>query len=354
MRVATEAIYDPYGGLYSHTAKFKKFSSHRIIEIPSGVTRILVNRSPWFRQRYRQYRSVAGLNGFDIVHSRSDPWFMDVCRRSMANGCVWVHTYHAMFHEEDYTNGLEPWQKEINRALIEVASHADIRISVSKWGHDHLLKEYSIDTVVIENGADLEISEKADPERFFRKYGIKGHVLFVGSFREVKNPVLFLELADRLPEKGFVMIGDGMDARTLTEKYGVRIPGNVKFLGRMPHPDVIDAMAACSVYVMTSKHEGLPHSLLEAMALAKPVVVPAHTGCKELVPTEEYGFLYDIGSIDELVKKTREAAVSPGVGLKARERVEQNYDWKVSALKLDQLYESCKRRFDRKGHICVA
>ena len=194
--------------------------------------------------------------------------------------------------------------------------------------------------MVIVNGIDLEECDKADPGRFRGKYALKDFVLLVGSFREVKNPVLFMELALKLPGVTFVMIGDGLDRSKLAREYHVPIPENVVLLGRQDHGDVMDAMAACRAYVMTSKHEGLPCTLLEAMGVGRPVVVPAHTGCKEVVSGSEYGFLYDLDSLDDLAGKVKEAMASEHIGKKARERVELHFNWKDSAQKLDELYMS--------------
>ena len=187
--------------------------------------------------------------GYDIVHSRSDPWFIDLCKSSRSDTCKWVHTYHTLFFEEDYREGLQEWHKEVNRALIDVAVNADIKISVSKWGHDYLLDKYSIETVLIENGVDIEDCDKARPDRFAKRYGLDDFVLFVGSIREVKNPGFFIELAVRMPEVRFVMIGPDLNEASVKKKYDISIPGNVILLDKMKHRDVLDAMSACKAFV---------------------------------------------------------------------------------------------------------
>jgi len=341
LKIATEPIYDPYAGLYARTSRIKKFSSHTIEEVPSGFARIFLNRSKWMKRKYKELVTQRGLRGYDIVHSRSDPWFIDLCRSSRSDTCKWVHTYHTLFFEEDYREGLQEWHREVNKALIDVAVNADIKISVSKWGHDYLLDKYSIETVLIENGVDIEACDRARPDRFEKRYGLDDFVLFVGSIREVKNPELFIELAIQMPEIRFVMIGPDLNEASAEKKYDISIPGNVILLDKIKHRDVLDAMSACKAFVMTSKHEGLPNSLLEVMAMSKPVVVPSHTGCNEVVPSNDYGFLYDMGSFDELVEQTRRALASRDVGPRARERILQKYDWRISARKLDSLYESC-------------
>jgi glycosyltransferase involved in cell wall biosynthesis len=342
-RIATEHISDPYGGLYYRLEKIKKYSTGNICEVPPWLTRKFINRSRWARAKYRSFMLERGLRGFDIIHSRTHPWFIELCRRSRNDKCRWVHTYHAIFHEEDYAGGLKPWQKELNRAGLEVGSEADARISVSKWGHDMLLEKYGIETVVIENGVDLEICDRADGKRFSERTGKSDFILFVGSYREVKNPLLFLELARRMPERDLIMAGDGLDEKTLTGLYGISVPDNVSLMGRMPHDDVLDAMSACRVYVMTSRHEGLPNTLLEAMALSRPVVVPSHTGCLELVPDERFGFLYDLSDTEVFFRKVEEALEDKERGRKARERVEERYNWRTLVGRLDGLYGSLFR-----------
>jgi glycosyltransferase involved in cell wall biosynthesis len=98
-------------------------------------------------------------------------------------------------------------------------------------------------------------------------------------------------------------------------------------------------MSACRAFVMTSKREGMPTALLEAMYMGKPVVVPAHSGCKEVVVSDEYGFLYEPNSLDDLVKQTRRALGSTHIGEKAKTRVSQQYDWKILAKSIDLAYE---------------
>jgi len=340
LKIATEAISDPYGGLWTHTRSVQRFSRHRIMEYPSRPVRFFLNRNRDLRGWHRRRLKRSGIRGFDIVHSRSEPWFIEACASSRSPRCRWVQSFHAMFYEEDYADGLQFWQAEQNRAVLEVGAGADARISVARWWHDHLLERFSIDTAVIVNGVDVEECGGARAEDFTGKFGLEDFYLFVGSFREVKNPTLFLELASRMPDRRFVMIGDGLNAGKLREKYGVEAPGNVALLGRLPRKDTLDAMAACSAYVMTSKHEGLPNTLLEAMAIARPVVVPAHTGCLELVPGGEYGFLYDLSSLEELVGQAERAIGAEEVGRKARERVARHFNWKDSVKKLDDLYSS--------------
>src|SRR6266852_498961 len=59
----------------------------------------------------------------------------------------------------------------------------------------------------------------------------------------------------------------------------------------------------CDLVVLTSRSEGIPLVLMEAMAHAKTVLAPDITGIPELVKDGETGFLYRPGSLDDFVAK---------------------------------------------------
>jgi glycosyltransferase involved in cell wall biosynthesis len=79
------------------------------------------------------------------------------------------------------------------------------------------------------------------------------------------------------------------------------------------------------------------------MALSRPVVVPSHTGCLELVPDERFGFLYDLSDTEVFFRKVEEALEDKERGRKARERVEERYNWRTLVGRLDGLYGSLFR-----------
>lgn len=65
--------------------------------------------------------------------------------------------------------------------------------------------------------------------------------------------------------------------------------GVVEYLGTLQ--DVRPALGACSVFVLPSYHEGMPHSVLEAMATGRPIITTDTPGCRETVVGEQNGYL---------------------------------------------------------------
>lgn len=67
--------------------------------------------------------------------------------------------------------------------------------------------------------------------------------------------------------------------------------------------DVRPYMAQCSAYVLPSYHEGTPKTVLEAMAMGRPVITSNAPGCRETVTDGVNGFLVDVKDVDGLVAK---------------------------------------------------
>jgi len=102
-----------------------------------------------------------------------------------------------------------------------------------------------------------------------------GRIVWVGALRRVKRPELFLELAKRLPDLRFVLIGGAIGteeafAREI-EARAAHIP-NVEATGRVPHEAVQDHLRRAALLVNTSAVEGFPNVYLEAWRSGVPVV----------------------------------------------------------------------------------
>lgn len=346
-RVAIGPVFDEFGGVSAHIHSIAKHSRYEIKEIPSpGLRRVLRYSDLMFnhlqltpKDVYQEARSRVGLNGFDILHSHAHAWFTRLCRAGRAKSKAWIHTYHTLYHfEEDNPSGLTSAQIEANSTLLDVAPEADVCIAVSNWLHDYLEGKYSIRTVVIPNGVDISDCRSADASRFYRSFGMRDFVLFVGSTLPSKNPIEFIELARTMPDLRFVMIGRNLSEDQVARSLDTAIPDNIVLLGECSHERTLDAIAASRILVMTSRREGLPTTLLEAMALSKPVVAPNHTGCREVIQSERFGFLYNPNSLEDLAEKTRHALDSKEVGVNAREMVLERYDWRLLAPMIDDLY----------------
>ena len=115
-------------------------------------------------------------------------------------------------------------------------------------------------------------------------------VLTVARLDAQKGYGHLLAAAATVPDAVFVLVGEGRKKATLKRQaHALGIAERVRFLGH--RNDVPDLLAACDVFVLPSLYEGLPLSVLEAMAAARPVVATAIDGTTEAVVPGVTGLL---------------------------------------------------------------
>jgi glycosyltransferase involved in cell wall biosynthesis len=97
-------------------------------------------------------------------------------------------------------------------------------------------------------------------------------------------------ILEKYPQTKFLLIGDGVE-RSKLEKLAsdLNIANNIAFLG--VRKDIPEILNISTLFVLPSLWEGLPNSVLEAMAVGLPVVTTDIDGCSELIVNEETGIL---------------------------------------------------------------
>ena len=104
--------------------------------------------------------------------------------------------------------------------------------------------------------------------------------------------------------------------------------GGIEFLGYLD--DVRPAIEASSVYVLPSYREGTPRTVLEAMAMGRPIITTDAPGCRETVVDGENGLLVPVKSVDGLVEAMMRFIENPHLvaemGKRSRQIAEDKYD----------------------------
>lgn len=149
--------------------------------------------------------------------------------------------------------------------------------------------------------------------------------LFVGRASREKG-LLTLVAAWRGIEYPLTVVGSGPDL----QRAQAASPPQVTFTGEIPHDAVLDQMRRSAMLVMPSEcYEGLPMVLIEAMALARPVVSSDLEPRREVVVNGETGLLYRPGDASDLRDKVRTLIADPArcvrMGAAARQRYLELY-----------------------------
>ncbi|MFB9146798.1 glycosyltransferase family 4 protein [Halomonas alkalicola] len=148
---------------------------------------------------------------------------------------------------------------------------------------------------------------------------------------------------ERHPEITFKVVGDidaNPDSITRQELEAWIAAGHIEYLGRLD--DVRPAIADSSVYVLPSYREGTPRTVLEAMAMGRPIITTDAPGCRETVVEGENGYLVPVKSVDPLVGAMQRFIDQPELvarmGQRSRAIAEEKYDvHKVNAVMLEAM-----------------
>jgi len=267
---------------------------------------------------------------------------------------VVIHTVHGF--------GFTPLQSPVKRAAFfraekTAARWTDHFVAVSGVNRDRgielgLWKPGQVS--VIRAGVDLDrFRAPNDGRETRRRLGVPDGVPLVtqiGNFKPQKAPLDFIEAAARIaqmnPDVCFVMVGDGPlrgEAEARAAELG--LADRVIFCGWWD--DVPGLLAATTVSVLSSHHEGLPCSVVESLASGVPVVATAVDGTPEVIRPGVNGELVAPGDpaglaaavlailMDDERRQSMAAAAADGLDDFGRDhmvrKLEELYQWMVGS-----------------------
>jgi glycosyltransferase involved in cell wall biosynthesis len=228
----------------------------------------------------------------------------------------------------------------------------DRLLTVSLALRDCLAEEFGADKITtIHNGVDLaRIRVTGDLVNLRKELGVDRHDFIIGTMgrlHPVKGLEVFLRAARVINERGrrarFIIAGDGPlreQLQALAQQYG--LAHEVMFLGH--RSDGNNILGLMDLFVLPSLSEGIPMVLLEALALARPVVATAVGGIPEVIEHEINGLLVDAGNHDDLatgcLRVMSDPVLAQGLGHAGRKRVEEAFSADIMAENVANVYRS--------------
>ncbi len=201
------------------------------------------------------------------------------------------------------------------------------------------------------NGVDLSVYRpNGDSSGARKSLGLDAEERAVGIFGRLdpqKGHDVFLAAAQRVlravPKARFLILGEGgLEDHLVRTSQNLGIEGAVRFLGY--RTDVAAVLGALDVVVFTSRHEGMPFALLEALAMERPVVATNVRGLAEVVRDGETGRLVEPRDVDAVAGAIVDLLESPdtarALGRRGRERVEADFTVEGMICQTAEIYES--------------
>jgi glycosyltransferase involved in cell wall biosynthesis len=221
-------------------------------------------------------------------------------------------------------------------------------LAVSKGVKECLSKELRIPDMkvrVVPNGIRLTRFEGPANGRL-RETLTEGRdrplVLTPARLHTQKGHVYLLQAAVSVPDAIFVLAGDGPERRPLEELcLRLGLEGRVRFLGN--REDIPELLASCDLFLLPSLYEGLPLSVLEAMASGKPVVATAIKGTDEVVVHGSTGILVPPMNVTALASAISamltDRPMAARFGEAGRKRVEQMFSVEAMVRGVSDVYD---------------
>jgi colanic acid/amylovoran biosynthesis glycosyltransferase len=197
--------------------------------------------------------------------------------------------------------------------------HCRFCITVSEFNRNYIRQRYPaiyLGKILVHRlGVDLDFWRRS-PNRVF---GSAFSILSVGRLHPIKNHEFLIRACCELKASGVhfrcTIIGDGEEYERLQDLIRhLRLEDKVELRGHVPREELPELYRQADVVVLTSHSEGIPQTLMEAMAMERIVLAPEITGIPELIADKQTGFLYQPDSMpDFLAKLTLIAAAEPSL-----------------------------------------
>lgn len=285
-------------------------------------------------------------HAFDVVHAHNSPCQYLVALASprqiisatTEHGTVNRRRAHALLRP------LDRWMYSRYRSIVCVSE--ETRDELSQWLDDEKLDKRMS---VVLNGIDLDGFKNASPAPDVESDG-RFRILMVSAFRPEKDQMTLIKAMGLLPDDCELLLAGGaelpahkaiMDScKKAAEDLG--LGERVRFLGY--RDDVPALLAASDMVVLSSLHEGLPLSALEAMASGRPFVASDVSGLRDIV--RGAGILFPCGDAERLAQiigRFREdRGLREGIAASCRKRAEK-YDIAKTVEGYRSIYEQITR-----------
>ena len=194
--------------------------------------------------------------------------------------------------------------------------------------------------IYIPNGVDInKFKPSKDKKQLRSKFKIPKNamvLLSVGRLEYHKMPFRMIDIFDKVQKTSerymLVIAGKGSLLESAKE-YAIRKNvRNIKFLGFVPEEDLPDLYACSDYYWMTSKYEGQPLTVFEAMGSGLPCIV-SDIPCLKIVEDAKCGVIVNFGDIEKAAEGIIEYLEIDNSehSKNAREYAVNNLDWMIIA-----------------------
>lgn len=341
---AERVVVDLCAGLVAigHTVEVLHFGNDWIAQHARyrNFASVVLSRRGWYKSKWTvgpfslYMARILRERGIEILHSHLNGAIAAGAMAATLAGIPHVGTLHDVFHVLQ-----EPTRFRMLKLAAGLGTHL-VAVSRDMGRLYDTLGRGRVGIDCIYNGVnvnDFYHNTKERHEAFTfvsvgRLEAIKGFDILIDAFAQTK-----------LKDARLLIVGEGRDHKLLEAQVAhLGLSHQIIFLGFQA--DISTVLAEADAFVLASRSEGLPCSVIEAMASFLPCVVTDVGGNKELVAEGETGFLVPPGDrnalADRMITLSGNRQVAREMGLAGRRRVEEKFSLESTVRGYNDVYQS--------------
>ncbi len=293
-------------------------------------------------------------NNIEIVHTHSSKaGILGRWAARLAGVSIILHTVHGWpfnDYQPNFLKFLFIYLERISAKFtdkIVVVSRHDMKkgLQYKIGGED----KYEL----VRYGIDYSEFNNADRADIRKELGVGGNELAVGMvscFKPQKSPQDFIRLAGlvnkKMPNVKFILTGDGVLRKDI-EKLIKQCNLNDKIILTGWRRDAARIFSAMDIFVLTSLWEGLPVTVLEAIAARRPVIATNTGGVAEIIEEGRTGFLVARKDMDDMAEKVSALLNNENLRKKICQNARQSLGPACTVTNMSQSYRDLYERLIR-------
>lgn len=286
---------------------------------------------------YKNLKKAIDENNYDIIHCHTPiggALTRLAARKARRRGTIVIYTAHGFHFLKGGSKAswaiFYPVEKFLSR-------YTDCLITINKEDYDLARNNnFKSNNIKIVNGVGVNLNRYfpiEDNAKLRETLGYKKEdfiLIYVAELNANKHQDMAINtidmLKDKIPNLKLLLVGDGV----LREEYknqinNLNLSENIKMLGQ--RSDVEELLRISDIAISTSRREGLPRNIMEAMATGLPTIVTNSRGNRDLVSDKVNGYIVYSDEASEIAEKINALYSNPKLrkefGVKGIELVKQ-------------------------------
>ena len=318
---------------------YELINGYRVVRFPSYFTICGNSFAPGLILEILKKRRAV-----EIIHAHSHLFFStNICALArLFHSAPLIITNHGLISASAPMWLNTVYKHTFSKATFHIADHIICYTAIEKENIEKLgidPKKISI----IHNGVDTTLFTPSTSE----KISDKKQILWVGRFVTGKGVEYlieaFLKVLKKIPGTHLVLVGVGPEKPAIEERIRkLHLQSSVTLIDYLDNEELPGVYKNSDVFVLPSLMEGVPRTILEAMACGVPVVttnlphlMDIIDGAGLVVPPKDLALLSNA-----ILTILEDASLAEKMGQRGRKRIVQEYSWEDTVKKTLALYES--------------